>query len=443
MRPQRRTAVHAESSVFASLVIFLLGFTIPFPGLVIPGALLTPRYVDVLILVATPLAWYLHSRNTETRPAYRTAALWLSLVLIGMIGEWLTFGELWTIGDMVLYGRWIITVILASALVPVLGQDRTLQRALLLGIVVGSTTHIVTIIIADFGGISFLQAVGFSSRRVLESSAVGQSRITSLAEHPNAAMILIGLAVPAAFAYRLLSRPDEGKTLLLVSLLVVAVGFYYTLSRSSTIAAFAAFLVAQLQMAKRRDTVARFFPTAFGLLALAAIAIGIYYSGVSIVDDRLADRVSTDASDNLQGRVDTVIATFFFIFSNPFGVGWTNYLELGDIADGLRASHNGYLFTGRTLGIALAAIIFVGHIKLLLAIYRTRRVDAVAPLAIYWIIVMFAEDVTQGSSGIFVTTLLAMIGLHGKVWTSLTYRSALIPVRSKAREDISSHDDRP
>jgi hypothetical protein len=124
-------------------------------------------------------------------------------------------------------------------------------------------------------------------------------------------------------------------------------------------------------------------------------------------------------------------------------VGWTNYLEFGNIAAHLRASHNAYLFAGRTVGIALAAIIFVGHVKLLLAIARTRRVDAVAPLAVYWVMVMFAEDVTAGASGVFVTTLLAMIGLHGKVWTSLTYRSALIPVRSRAREDISSHDDRP
>ena len=411
--------------------------------MVIPGALTSPRYIDILILVAMPLAWYLHSRSVEKRPGYRAAALWLSLILIGMIGEWLTFGELWTIADLVFYGRWINTILLASALVPVLAQDRALQRALLLGIVLGATLHVITIIIADFGGISFLQAIGFATRRVVEGASHSQNRITSLSEHVNAAMILLGLSVPAAFAYRLLSRPEEGRTLMFVSLLVTAVGFYYTLSRSSTIAAIVSLLVAQLQMAKRRDTVARFFPTAFGLLALAAVGIGIYYSGINIANDRIAERVSSDASNNLEGRVSTVVATFTYMFNHPFGVGWTNYLDFGYISGNHRASHNAYLFAGRTVGIALAAIIFVGHIKLLLAISRTRRVDAVAPLAIYWVIVMFAEDVTQGPSGIFVTILLAMIGLHGKVWTSLTYRSALVPVRSKAREDVSSHDRRP
>lgn len=409
------------------VLIWMLGFSLPFPGLLLPGQTFSPRYTDLLVVGCIPFAWSLYNRTMRGGNAPAVCALWLAAAIVSAVVQMLLFGG-WGVADFTYYFRWVVAILLAAPLAWAIPERRDLQMLFLAGIVTGAVLHLASIWVAMMGGTSFLRSVGFASARVLKTAYNGETRVTSLAEHPNGAMILLALSVPAAMAYRLLAPPNRGYLPMVAAFATLIFGFYFTLTRSATLAAVAATLVALLQFVKRSDKFVMYFRAAFIVLALLVLFLAFQISSYQVGQDRLMERMASKGlSQNLEGRADTFSATIDILMSYPLGVGWSKYLQMGSLADHLSASHNGYLFTARVAGIPIAILLLLGHVRLLWRTASTRRIDALPPVAVFLIAVMFAEDVTQGMSLVFLSTFIAMCGLQSKPWASAVYRSVLVP----------------
>lgn len=425
------TGAVRKESVWFGLMIGLLGFSLPFPGLLLPNLSYSPRYPDLIVVALIPFVWRAFNRTVRDPRAYRICALFLAAVIIPAITHSLLF-SVPDAADFTYYVRWVAAVLLGVPLAWLLPERRDYQQALLIGIVVGAGLHLVTIWIAQMGGVSFLRAVGFASARVLDTSYNGEQRVTSLAEHPNAAMVLLGISVPAAMAYRLISPPNKGWIPIGVALVVLFFGFYFTLTRSATLAAVAAILVAMVQFFKRSDKLVMYYRAAYAAIAGIMILLAMLASQQEIAKDRLTERIASQGLEqNLEGRSDTINSTVELLQSYPLGIGWGHYLDSAH-AGHVSASHNAYLFTARIIGLPMMLLLLIGHVRVMWRMAFTRRVDALPPLAFFVVAVMFAEDITQGMSLVFLTTFVAICGFANKPWASAIYRSVLVPPAPRA-----------
>ncbi len=426
---QRVVGSAADRGTLMTALTFFLGFSLPFPGLLVPKATYSPRYTDLAVVLCIPFAWSFFNRTMRNSTTIPFMLAWQAAIIVPAVVHYLTFGS-FVIADYVYYFRWIVAVALAAPLAQIMPGNPRLQRALLLGIIVGAALHILTIWISSVGGKPVLLQLGFASPRVKDTTYFGESRVSSLSEHANNAMILIAMSVPAAVSYRLVAARDKGLWVIGVSLVLLMIGFYFTLTRSATLAAGISVAVGVLQFFKRSSKSALWFRLTFLVLAAIMILLAIQLSSLEIGQDRLAERIASKGLDkNLSGRLHTVEATFNLLLDHPLGTGWSQFLKRVSIADGLSATHNGYLFTARVMGIPLLILVAIGHARLLFRMASTRRVDALPPMICFLLIVMFAEDVTQGMSMVFLVTFMAFCGYKFAPWASTIYRSVLVPAR--------------
>lgn len=433
----RTVAKAADRSNLLARLTFFLGFSLPFPGLLLPNATSSPRYTDLAVALCIPFAWSLYNRTIRNNTTIPFVLAWQAAILVPAVVHYLTFGS-FVIADYVYYVRWILAIALAAPLAQVMPGNQRLQRAFLLGIVVGASFHILTIWFASIGGKPILLQIGFASPRVKDTTYFGETRITSLSEHANNAMILIAMSVPAAVSYRLVAPRDKGLWIIGVSLVLLIIGFYFTLTRSATLGAFIAIAVGVLQFFKRSEKSAMWFRATFVALAAVMVLLAIQLSTFEVGQDRLAERIASKGLDkNLAGRLHTIEATIDLLMHHPLGTGWSQFLKRITLADGLTATHNGYLFTARIMGVPLLLLIVIGHARLLWRVASTRRVDALPPLICFLLVVMFAEDVTQGMSMVFLVIFMAFCGYKFAPWASTLYRSVLVPPAAPVRGSIS------
>ena len=70
---------------------------------------------------------------------------------------------------------------------------------------------------------------------------------------------------------------------------------------------------------------------------------------------------------------------------------------------GESVSHNGYLFVARTAGL------LIGLVLLALHLLSAARLDALTPLSVYVLAMMFIEDLAQGGGFVFLICLAAAL----------------------------------
>lgn len=393
--------VEELSRLHERAALALLGFGVTLPVFLAPGHLSSPRLSDLGLVFALPMIvarWRRLGRGLRGFCAASVVVLLLTPML-----QMVKIGQTPNLPDLVFWSRWIAAVVAATAAAHAVVADRRRRRLFFLAMTAGAACHLATYGLLEIMGRGGLEAIGLASPRAALTTAAAQARITTVAEHPNAAMALIGLAVPACLAAS--ARTMERRLLAYVGACMVLAGFVCTLSRGGTLAAALAMLVWVLIRARRAD----------GRNPLEFLILTCLLAGAALVDQviggvvdiaRFAARFDASTLDeNIGGRVETWVRALGFIANHPLGVGWSSPQELGPFR-GLTVSHNGYLFMARTVGVVTAVALLGLHVRSAL------KLDVFAPLAVFVLVMMSSEDLTQGASFIFVACLTAALAFR-------------------------------
>ncbi|WP_426017712.1 O-antigen ligase family protein [Brevundimonas sp. DWR2-3-1b1] len=382
-------------AAYRQAVLVLLGLGVTLPIFLAPGHVSGPRLGDLALAVALPLAVMEWRRMT---PALKTAgpvaAAFLTVTLLLQASQ---VGERLNAGDGAFWFRWIVAALVAPAAASLIVRDERRRRLFFASILIGAACHLATYGLALLVGLERLQDVGLASPRALLTTTAAQIRLTTLAEHPNAAMAMIGLAVPAGVI--LAGRRWGGRPTTLAGGGLAILGFLSTLSRGGMLAAVTACLVRVVVGWRWRE---RARPLGV-VLAVCVLGGGVLAMQAGIDDARFAGRFDRAAlEENLAGRVATWGRTVGLVFQRPMGAGWSSADEMGAFR-ALSVSHNGYLFMARTVGV-IAALVMLG-----LHLWSAARLDALTPLSVYLLMTLFSEDLTQGAGFVFLSCLVAAL----------------------------------
>lgn len=407
--PQGPCAAAARPAASAAGLIALheraalavLGFGVTLPLFLLPGQASSPRLSDLALIFALPLIATRWRRLGAGLQGF--CLVGVGLLAVTSMLQIVQFGQTPDLADLVFWCRWIAAAAAAAATAAVVIVDTAGRRLFLMAVIIGAGCHLATYGLLELLGREKLEALGLASPRAALTSIAAHVRITTVAEHPNAAMALIGLAVPACLAMP--ARGMERRMWHVAAAIIAATGFACTLSRGGTLAA--AFAVLAFMMARARRSDGR---NPLGLLIvtclLASAGLAVQLTGWSLDGARFAARFEPALlGDNIAGRAESWWRALDFVARRPLGVGWSSPEELGRFR-ALTVSHNGYLFMARTVGVLAAGAMLALHFRSL------TRLDALASLAAFVLVMMFSEDLTQGASFIFVACLTAALAFR-------------------------------
>ena len=378
--------------------LVLLGLGVTFPVFLAPGQTSAPRLGDLALLVGLPLVLVEWGRmGAIGRAAGPVAVLVLTVtLLLQMMGPDQGLDG----SDVAFWFRWMAGVLVAPAVGALILRDARRRRLFFAAILVGAVCHLATYGLLSLIGRAGLEAVGLASPRAAASSVAAHARLTTLAEHPNAAMAMMGLAAPSALL--LIGRRRAGLVLMATGVGVVTVAFLATLSRGGLVATGMAGL-ARIGVGWRWREPFRPMGWVLAVCCLAVVAIWLQNAPTDRSVDRFSARFDVvRLEDNVAGRMATWRRTADFVLAHPLGVGWTTAEEMGTFR-AQSVSHNGYLFMARTTGLAFAGLVLGLHLL------SASRLDALTPQSVYLLGMMFVEDLAQGAGFVFLICLVAAV----------------------------------
>ncbi len=385
-------------AAYERVALGLLGLGVTLPLFLTPGQVSGPRLGDLALAVALPLVgttW--RGMAPVLRAAGVVAAGFLAMTLLVQVAQG---GDRLNVGDAAFWFRWIASALAAPAVASLMLRDEGRRRLFLWAVLTGAACHLATYGMAMLVGLEPLQAVGLASPRAMVTTTAAQVRLTTLAEHPNAAMAMIGLAVPAGVM--LAGRRWMRRATTWGGVGVAVLGFVSTLSRGGMMAAVLAGLARMVVGWRWRERV-RPLGMVLTVCVLAVGAAALQAGRFDLDGGRFAGRFDRAAlRDNLAGRMLTWRRTVDLVVERPMGTGWSSADEMGAFR-ALSVSHNGYLFTARTAGVLIALALLGLHLA------SAARLDALTPLSVYVLAAMFGEDLTQGAGMVFLCCLVGAL----------------------------------
>ncbi|MFN3878725.1 MAG: O-antigen ligase family protein [Brevundimonas sp.] len=385
-------------AAYQRAVLVVLGLGVTLPIFLAPGHVSGPRLGDLALLLALPLAVMEWRRMTPVlKAAGPVAAAFLTITLLLQASQ---VGERLNAGDGAFWFRWIVAALVAPAAASLIVRDERRRRLFFAAILIGAACHLATYGLTLLVGLETLQGIGLASPRAVVTTVGAQVRITTLAEHPNAAMAMIGLAVPAGVI--LAGRRWVGRPTTLAGFGLAILGFVSTLSRGG-IAAGVLAVLARIVVGWRWRERIRPLRVVLAVCLLAAGLLALQTGRFDVDTGRFAGRFDrATLEDNLAGRMLTWGRTVDLVLERPMGAGWSSADEMGAFR-ALSVSHNGYLFMARTVGV-IAALVMLG-----LHLWSAARLDALTPLSVYLLMTLFTEDLTQGAGFVFLSCLVAAL----------------------------------
>jgi len=385
-------------AAYRQAVLVLLGLGVTLPIFLAPGHVSGPRLGDLTLLLALPLIGMEWRRMASALKAAGAVAVFFLIVTLLLQAS--RVGERLNASDAAFWFRWIASAGVAPAVASLILRDAARWRLLFAAILIGAAGHLATYGLTLLVGLETLQGIGLASPRAVVTTVAAQVRITTLAEHPNAAMAMIGLAVPAGVI--LAGRRWAGRPTTLAGVGLAILGFVSTLSRGG-IAAGVLAVLARIVVGWRWRERIRPLRVVLAVCVLAAGLSALQTGWFDIDGGRFAGRFDrATLEDNLAGRMLTWRRTVDLVIERPMGAGWSSADEMGAFR-ALSVSHNGYLFMARTVGV-IAALVMLG-----LHLWSTARLDALTPLSIYLLVTLFSEDLTQGAGFVFLSCLVAAL----------------------------------
>ncbi|VXB33132.1 O-antigen ligase [Brevundimonas sp. G8] len=395
--PGRRTGLRWSqvSAAYQRAVLVLLGLGVTLPIFLTPGHVSGPRLGDLALLLALPLIGVEWRRMTAVlKAAGAVAVFFLTVTLLLQASR---VGERLNASDATFWFRWIASAAVAPAVASLILRDAARRRLLFAAILIGAAGHLATYGLTFLVGLETLKGIGLASPRAVVTTVGAQVRITTLAEHPNAAMAMIGLAVPAGVI--LAGRRWMAGTTTWGGGALAIMGFVSTLSRGGIAAGVLAVLARIVVGLRWRE---RIRPLRV-VLAVCVVGVAVLGAQAGIDEARFAGRFDRAAlEENLTGRMATWRRTVDLVLERPMGAGWVSADEMGAFR-ALSVSHNGYLFMARTVGM-IAALVMLG-----LHLWSVARLDVLTPLSVYLLMTLFSEDLTQGAGFVFLSCLVAAL----------------------------------
>lgn len=390
-------------ATYERVALGLLGLGVTLPLFLTPGQVSGPRLGDLALIVALPLTgvtW--RGMAPVLRAASVVAASFLAITLLVQVAQG---GDRLNVGDAAFWFRWIASALAAPAVASMILGDERRRRLFLWAVLAGAACHLATYGLAMLVGLELLQAVGLASPRAMLTTTAAQVRLTTLAEHPNAAMAMIGLAVPTGLM--LAGRHWARRATTWGGVGVTVLGFVSTLSRGGMMAAVLAGLARMVVGWRWREQVRPLGVVltvcVLAVCVLAAGAMALQAGRFDLDGGRFAGRFDGAAlRENLAGRMLTWRRTVDLVAERPIGTGWSSADEMGAFR-ALSVSHNGYLFTARTAGVVIALVLLGLHLA------SAGRLDALTPLSVYVLAAMFGEDLTQGAGMVFLCCLVGAL----------------------------------
>lgn len=359
-----RTTAPRNNGRLGWLAAGFLGAALIFNPYVIPSeAEGSPRLTDlvsVLLAVILLIRWVTGYRYAVRFPA----ALWvvLGLVLIWLGREWFVGGSLSNTDPL----RWLLALPYAYAFYRFSSQPDT-RSSLVTGLCLGTAANIAVLVLQAAGLGEVAVHLGLASGRWTSVWIGGESlRPTGMWGHPNASAGVIALCFPLVCG--LIDEKRLRPGWLIAAGLVVFASAMLTYTRSGILVSALVFVF----WTARSLATGRYARWKLSLL-LAAVAVvlvvgppGGWWRWIH----------GSDIAQNFAGRLDSTLRGTQLALLNPLGLGADYQNQLAAITnEGIRATHNGWLYLALVGGLPLALFILYGVIRRLASLFSRSTVE--------------------------------------------------------------------
>lgn len=365
---------------FNRVLIWLVGFTITFNWLVIPFSGSSPRFTDLVGLIALTLLLLKLGRSRLSRLG--VAAVPLSIATLFFVAKGVLVGD----SSLMIFG-----VRLFLAMSAILWVSQTIvETGNQINFLYGMAWGALFVGVIAFGqGTETISAFNLFIPPGTDTwwGDGGRIRAVAIWQHPNSVGQVQALGAAAAAAAAVTGdrlRP------LAIALFVGIVGTTYIGTQTRAFLLVSCFSVAVALMASRQTT-----------LKTTAVVVGTFvfllapFFLVQVLGDRWfgGDNVPS-ASENGAERIETVIFSAELILLRPFGYGISGSMEVLIRSFGFAASHNSYISLGLAIGLLpmLFALFMIGYRWTMIAQTKGYRYVA-APLAAICLMFFFEDSI--------------------------------------------------
>lgn len=325
-----------SNSVRGARLSWFLGFVLVANFYLIPFLTNSPRTTDVagIVLALMMLRRLAHQgiRRSYVLGIFPLLIVHLAWGLVGLAKEDLT-----TVVQSV---RWLLAVPWAWALMEI-WDSRQCRDAWFRGLFWGVAFNLLVLLGQSFGLDRLTQMLGLAAQDQRFVSVYGQARHAGMHGHPNAALAVISLAIPAAVG--LVFNIGRSRNYIIGALAMLFLGSALTLTRSSLVVGLVTLVYTLLLGTRKRRT----WQVAFVACAVAGLVVGTV--GPPGGWQRWVDRENIEV--NLHRRLETNGEALRLTIEHPLGIGDLQREKL------VGATHNALLQAGVVFGMPFAVVV--------------------------------------------------------------------------------------
>lgn len=328
--------------IIETILVLFCGISLVLSLPLIPGALETPRTLDILGLACllTLLTKIFRAKFSFTGCLYTLATAILFVTLLIYTSQTNDMKRLVILGRLVLSISTGITLATTC-----LKRDRV--ALLLFSVWLGS---LIAVLIAMGQSLGISSLLALQPPDQVQSSALGILRPSAIWGHPNAAAQITMAGAACALAL----HERSGSKLIFSLLLFSAIPIlnYISMQNRAPIIIGIVMIVAIPLMRKN------IFSKSGATLLAALVLTTLYVSPQAVLGDRWTGNFSGMSSfDQGRERITSTLSGLDIAFTAPFGMPPDERNERMLLEAGVKASHNGFIFSALTIGPVITGLL--------------------------------------------------------------------------------------